>query len=84
MGTMTGMDIANRAWTKVNEETGGTAVRWPSDEALDWINDAQREIVNLNHKAYTSAAPCRWQPAAGRSWWPAACRWPSRWWTFTR
>lgn len=53
MGTITGMQIANRAWTKVNEETGGAAVRWPTTEALDWINDAQREIVNLNHKAYT-------------------------------
>lgn len=53
MGTMKGMEIADRAWVKVNEETGGAAVRWPSDEALDWINDAQREIVNLNHKAYT-------------------------------
>ena len=53
MGTMTGMDIADRAWRKVNEETGGTAVRWTADEALDYINDAQREIVNINFKANT-------------------------------
>lgn len=46
MGTLTGQYIADGAWTKANEATGGLAVRWPTAEALRWLNNGQREIVN--------------------------------------
>ena len=55
MPTLTGNYIAQGAWTKVNEQTDGTAVRWTSAEALRWINDGQREIVNQSPRAYTKA-----------------------------
>lgn len=55
MGTLTGMYIADGAWTKVNEATGGLAVRWPTAEALRWINNGQREIVNQLPRSYTKA-----------------------------
>jgi hypothetical protein len=56
MSTLTGQYIADGAWTKVNEATGGAAVRWPTAEALRWINDGQREIVNQSPRAYTKTA----------------------------
>ena len=46
MGTITGQQIADRAWIKVNEGTGSSATRWTPAEALLWINDGQRECVN--------------------------------------
>ncbi len=55
MPTLTGQYIADAAWTKVNEQTGGAAVRWPTAEALRWLNDGQREIVNQSPRAYTKA-----------------------------
>jgi hypothetical protein len=55
MPTITGTQIAQGAWTKVNEQTDGTAVRWTSAEMLRWINDGQREIVNQSPRAYTKA-----------------------------
>lgn len=51
MPTITAQQIADRAWTKVNEATGGDAVRWTAAEALNWVNDAQREVVNQLPKA---------------------------------
>ena len=51
MGTLTGQYIADGAWTKVNEVIGGAAVRWPAAEALRWINNGQREIVNKTPRA---------------------------------
>jgi hypothetical protein len=56
MSTLTGQYIADGAWTKVNEQTGSLAVRWPPAEALRWINNGQREIVNQSPRAYTKAA----------------------------
>lgn len=53
MGTITGQQIADRAWTKVNEATGSSAVRWTPAEALMWINDGQRECVNQSPRAFT-------------------------------
>jgi hypothetical protein len=47
------MNIADRAWIKVLEATGGSATRWTSAEALLWINDGIREIVTLQPQAYT-------------------------------
>jgi hypothetical protein len=55
MSTLTGQYIADGAWTKVNEQTGAAAVRWPVAEALRWINDGQREIVNQSPRAYTKS-----------------------------
>ena len=46
MGTLTGQYIADGAWTKANEAIGGAATRWPTAEALRWLNNGQREIVN--------------------------------------
>lgn len=51
MGTLTGQYIADGAWTKVNEAIGGSAVRWPAAEALRWINNGQREIVNRSPRS---------------------------------
>jgi hypothetical protein len=45
MGLLTAMNIADRAWTKANEATGGSATRWTSSEALMWLRDAERQIV---------------------------------------
>jgi hypothetical protein len=56
MPTLTGTYIAQAAWLKVNETTDGSAVRWTAAEALRWINDGQREIVNQSPRAYTKAA----------------------------
>ena len=56
MGTLTGMNIADRAWYKANEATGGTATRWTSTEALLWLNDAQRAIVVALPRANTVRA----------------------------
>ena len=55
MGTITGQQIADRAWTKALEQTGSSATRWTPTEALWWINDAQREVVHQLPKAYTKA-----------------------------
>jgi hypothetical protein len=52
----TGQYIADSAWTKVNEQIGSSAVRWPVAEALRWINNGQLEIVNQSPRAYTKAA----------------------------
>jgi len=43
MGTLFAKDILTRASTIVNDTT---SVRWPESELLNWLNDAQREIVN--------------------------------------
>lgn len=56
MGTITGQQIADRAWTKVNEATGGSAIRWPAAEALMWINDGQRECVSQLSSSYPKKA----------------------------
>ena len=55
MPTLTGQNIADRAWTKVNEPTGSTATRWTPAEALMWINDGQRECVNQLPKSHTKS-----------------------------
>lgn len=56
MPTLTGQYVADGAWTKVNEVVGGGAIRWPTAEALRWLNDGQREIVNQSPRAYTKAS----------------------------
>lgn len=56
MGTLTGQMIADRAWTKVNEATGSSAIRWTPAEALMWINDGQRECVNQLPQAWSKRA----------------------------
>lgn len=53
MSVLTGQYIADGAWTKVNEATGGSAVRWPAAEALRWLNNGQREIVNRSPRSNT-------------------------------
>lgn len=55
MPTLTGNYVAQGAWLKVNEQTDGTAVRWTATEALRWINDGQREVVNQSPRSYTKA-----------------------------
>lgn len=46
MGLKTAQQIMDGAWTKVNEQTGGAAVRWPAAEGLMWFNNGMLEIVN--------------------------------------
>lgn len=56
MGTLTGQQIADRAWTKAQEATGSSATRWTPAEALWWINDGQREVVNQLPRANAARA----------------------------
>ena len=44
MGTLTGTNLADRARRVLQDTTSG-GTRWLDAELLDWINDAQREIV---------------------------------------
>lgn len=56
MPTLTGQNIVDRAWIKAQDTNGGSGVRWPSTEALLWLNDGQREVVNVLPSAYTVTA----------------------------
>ena len=50
MGTITGAQIVGRARRVLQDQTtGGT--RWLDAEMLDWINDAQREVVIIKPEA---------------------------------
>lgn len=51
MSTVTAQSILDRAWIIVQDTAGASGVRWPEDEMLDWVNDAQREIVLLHPQA---------------------------------
>lgn len=55
MGTLTGTNITDRA-RRVLQDSASGGTRWLDAEVLDWINDAQREIVLLkpNAKSTTS------------------------------
>jgi len=48
MGTLTGANIITRAQDTLQDTT---SVRWPEAELLRYINDAQREIVNIRPEA---------------------------------
>jgi hypothetical protein len=48
MGTLTGTNIIDRARFTLQDSSG---VRWTDAELLDYINDAQREIVNVKPEA---------------------------------
>lgn len=50
---ITGSNIAERARRILQDTTAG-GTRWLDNELLDWINDAQREIVLLKPNAYSS------------------------------
>jgi hypothetical protein len=50
MGTITGTQIASRARRVLQDQSSG-GTRWLDAELLDWINDAQREIVLLKPEA---------------------------------
>lgn len=56
MATITGQNIIDRAWIKAQDVNGGSGVRWPASEALLWINDGQREVVNLLPSSNTITA----------------------------
>lgn len=45
MGTITGQNIADRAWIILQDTIGTPGTRWPAAEVLYWINDGQREVV---------------------------------------
>ena len=53
MGTITGTNIVNRA-RKILQDTTTGGTRWLDAELLDWINDAQREVVLLKPNAYST------------------------------
>lgn len=63
MGTITGQYIADGAWLKLQEATGGSATRWTSAEALRALNNGQRFIVSIVPKAYTKRVAAT--PVAG-------------------
>ncbi len=56
MSTITGQNIIDRAWIKAQDTNGGSGIRWPAEEALRWLNDGQREVVNVLPSSYTLAA----------------------------
>lgn len=58
---MIGQDIVDRAWIKALDE--GATKRWGSAEALLWVNDGRREIVNLVPSANTVRSVL--QPVSG-------------------
>lgn len=53
MGTITGQQIVDRARRILQDTTSG-GTRWLDAELLDWINDAQREIVLLKPNSFSS------------------------------
>lgn len=53
MGTLTGANIISRVQDTLQDTT---SVRWPEAELLRYINDAQREIVNLRPEASSTHA----------------------------
>lgn len=53
MGTITGTEVADRARRILQDTTSG-GTRWLDDELLDWLNDAQREVVLLKPNAFSS------------------------------
>ena len=52
MGTITAQQIADRAWTILNDANG---VRWTPAEVLRWVNDGQRAVVIVLPSAYVKA-----------------------------
>jgi hypothetical protein len=48
MGTLTGANVISRVQDTLQDTT---SVRWSEAELLRYINDAQREIVNLRPEA---------------------------------
>tara|TARA_R100000278_G_scaffold123163_2_gene111614 strand:+ start:4546 stop:5262 length:717 start_codon:yes stop_codon:yes gene_type:complete len=53
MGTLTGTNIIDRARYVLQDSSG---VRWTDAELLDYINDSQREIVNIKPEATATHA----------------------------
>lgn len=53
MATLTAGKLIDRASTLLQDTTN---VRWPRTELLDWLNDAQREIVLLLPDAYAKTS----------------------------
>jgi hypothetical protein len=53
MATVTTQSIVSRVQTILQDTNG---VRWPSDELINWLNDAQREIVLLKPDSFTTSA----------------------------
>lgn len=53
MGTLTGANLISRVQDTLQDTT---SVRWPEAELLRYINDAQREVVNLRPDASASTA----------------------------
>lgn len=49
MATINAKAILERASTIIQDETN---IRWPPEELLDWLNDAQREIVRIKPDAF--------------------------------
>lgn len=56
MSTITGTQILERAWIKAQDDGDTGPVRWKEPEALKWLNDGQREVVNIHRAAYTLTA----------------------------
>lgn len=44
---LTAKNVLDRAWAKAQDDGDTGPVRWPSDKAMRWLNDARREVVNL-------------------------------------
>ena len=53
MGTVTVAQITTRCWNVLND---AGATRWLQPEMTDWINDAMREIVNVDPDANSKLA----------------------------
>jgi hypothetical protein len=54
-GTITGANLLLRIEDTLQDTTN---VRWPEAELLRYINDAQREVVNLRPESSTDHTGC--------------------------
>ena len=64
MATKLVSDIVTRASTILQDTTN---VRWPTDELVKWVNDAQLEIVKLVPDAYTKSESVQLVPGTKQS-----------------
>lgn len=56
MGTLTGQNIADRAWATLGDTVGTPGTRWGSTECAQYISDGQREVCIELPSAYVLTA----------------------------
>jgi len=64
MATIVAQSILERASTIIQDATN---IRWPPSELLDWLNDAQREIVRIKPDAFAKNESRELEPGTKQS-----------------